>query len=276
MKFYLLILTFFLSFYNGQSIISPNFSIKTSPFEIINYGKSSYNIYYKVNFSDNSLSLEDRREAVCMLQLGDHVSKFFDYNQIRKDSLNEKFSKQDMIGSKEMGELLKIRVLWNNVIFKNNDSITVQDRFRKVYQYKESQPKLNWILEKGDKNILGYKCKKATVKYRGRDYVAWYTNDIPVSNGPYMFNGLPGLIMEIEDSDKKYHFVAIAIDKKPMEIYLRNEKSIFKTTREKFRNVQKTYRENPGAFYTGKAYNEDGTPIIIKQQNIKYEPMEIE
>ncbi|MEY8758661.1 GLPGLI family protein [Chryseobacterium tongliaoense] len=276
MKFYPLILTFFLSFYNGQSIISPNFSIKTAPFEVINYEKSSYNIYYKVNFLDNALSLNSQREVLCILEIGDKVSKFFDHNHMKIDSLDEKYSSQNTIGAKETGLYLKTKVLWHNVIFRNNDSITVQDRFRKVYQYEESQPKLNWSLEKEDKDILGYKCNKATVKYRGRDYVAWYTNDISVSNGPYIFNGLPGLIMEVEDSDRKYHFVAVGIDKNPRKIYLRNEKSILRTTREKFRNVQKTYRENPGAFYSGKAYNEDGTPIIIKQQNVKYESMEIE
>lgn len=276
MKFYLLIFSLIAIIINGQRIISPNFSIKSSPFEITEYGKSSYNIYYKVNFLDNALSPSSKREVLCILEVGDDVSKFFDYNQLKIDSLDEKYKSQNTIGSEEAGEYLKTKVLWKNVIFKNNSLTTVQDRFKYVYQYEEDQPKFNWSLEEGEKDILGYKCKKAKVKYRGRDYTAWYTTDIPINNGPYVFGGLPGLILEVEDSDKKYSFVAVGINKKSKPIYLRNEKTILKTTREKFRSAQKTYKENPGAFYTGAAYNEDGTPITIKSQNIQYEPMEIE
>ena len=276
MKFYLLILSFALSFFYGQTIIDTNFSIKTSPYEVINFENSTHSIYYKVSFSDNPLSKESKREAICILQIGDKVSKFLDFNQLRKDSLAEKYSHKSTIGAKETNEFFKISVLWNNVVFKNNEITTFQDRFKSVYQYEESTPNLNWNLVQGDKEILGYKCKKATVKHRGREYTAWYTVDIPINKGPYVFEGLPGLIMEIEDKDKKYHFVAVGIGKKALPIYLRNEKNIFKTTREKFRNVEKTYKENPAAFFTSKAYNEDGTPIVLKQQNIRYEPIEIE
>ncbi|UKB82083.1 GLPGLI family protein [Chryseobacterium sp. MEBOG06] len=277
MKFYLFIFSFFIILTNGQSIISPNFSIKTSPFDITDYGVSSYNIYYKVNFLDNARSPNSKREVMCILELGDgNISKFLDYNQVRIDSLDKKYSSQNSIGSEEAGQYLKIRVLWNNVIFKNHNLMTVQDRFKNVYQYDEEQPKLNWNLEKGEKIVLGHKCSRARVHYRGRDYIAWYTSEIPINNGPYIFGGLPGLILEIEDVDKKYSFEAVGITKTPKPIYLRNEKNILKTTREKFRNVQKTYKENPGAFYSGKAYNEDGSPIVLKQQNIQYEPLEIE
>lgn len=276
MKYYLFIFSFITVLASGQNIITPNFSIKTSPFEVTNYGKSSFNIYYKVNFLDNALSASSKREVMCILELGDNVSKFLDYNQLKKDSLTEKYSKQDAIGSKEMGEYMKIRVLWNNVIFKKNGLMTIQDRFKYVYQYEEDQPKLNWSLEKGEKILLGHKCNKAKVTYRGRNYIAWYTSEIPINNGPYVFGGLPGLILEIEDTDEKYTFEAVAITKTPIPIYLRNEKNILRTTREKFRNAQKAYMENPGAFYSGKAYNEDGTPIILKQQNIQYQSIEIE
>lgn len=276
MKFYSLVFSFVLSFFSGQTITDPNFSIKTSPYEVINFENSKHSIYYKVSFSDNPLSKESKREAICILQIGDRVSKFLDFNQLKKDSLAEKYSHQSTIGAKETNEFFKISVLWNNVIFKNNGITTVQDRFKSVYQYEENSPKLNWNLAQGNKEILGYQCKKAIVRYRGREYTAWYTVDIPINKGPYVFEGLPGLIMEIEDKDQKYHFVVVGIGKKPLPIYLRNEKNIFKTTREKFRNVEKTYKENPAAFFTGKAYNEDGTPIVFRQQNMRYEPMELD
>jgi GLPGLI family protein len=56
------------------------------------------------------------------------------------------------------------------------------------------------------------------------------------------------LILEISDDEDYVHFSAVAINDKSMEIYLRNEKSIIKTSRKKFREVQKSYFENPGVF----------------------------
>jgi Protein of unknown function (Porph_ging). len=225
---------------------------------------------------ENALSENSKREVLCILEQGESLSKFFDYNQLRKDSLLNKYKDLPTIGAKEANEILKIPVLWKKVVFKNQGSITVQDRYKDTYQYEEAQPKFNWKLENEEKNIIGYKCKKATGQYRGRNYIAWYAEEIPINNGPYIFEGLPGLILEAEDLDQKFKFVAVGINKKSKPIYLRNEKSIIKTSREKFRNVQKTFYENPGAIFSGKAYNEDGSPIIIKQQNIQYEPMEID
>lgn len=46
--------------------------------------------------------------------------------------------------------------------------------------------------------ICGYKCGMAKTHFRGRDWKVWYSVDIPVSTGPWKFNGLPGLVMKAE------------------------------------------------------------------------------
>lgn len=48
-------------------------------------------------------------------------------------------------------------------------------------------------------SILDYKCIKATTRFRGRDYTAWVTKELPINDGPWKFYGLPGLILQIED-----------------------------------------------------------------------------
>ena len=61
----------------------------------------------------------------------------------------------------------------------------------------------NWVLqEKSDTLIANYKCKKAITKFRGRDYVAYYTNEIANQGGPWKFDGLPGFILKIYSKDK--------------------------------------------------------------------------
>lgn len=64
-----------------------------------------------------------------------------------------------------------------------------------------------WTIEKDEKEILGYKCKKATDPV---GTVAWFAVDLPVSIGPFLYFGLPGLILEVEQ--KPLTFVATEID----------------------------------------------------------------
>lgn len=64
----------------------------------------------------------------------------------------------------------------------------------------------NWRLIDESKIINSFKCKKAEVTYKGRNWVAWYSVDIPLPYGPYKFTGLPGLIIKITDQNGDYDF----------------------------------------------------------------------
>lgn len=81
-----------------------------------------------------------------------------------------------------------------------------------MYKYEETIPQMNWTLTEETKTIKDLACKKATMRFRGRDYVAWYAVDIPLDCGPWKFHGLPGLIVELADTDNDYHFTLNAID----------------------------------------------------------------
>ena len=82
-----------------------------------------------------------------------------------------------------------------------------------IYQYTESRPEMKWRLKPEHKTILGYDCQRATCSFRGREYEAWFTLDIPLSYGPWKFHGLPGLILEVADTKNEYHFMVKGIEK---------------------------------------------------------------
>ncbi|MCL1668051.1 GLPGLI family protein, partial [Elizabethkingia ursingii] len=63
------------------------------------------------------------------------------------------------------------------------------------------------------------------------------------------------------------------MDKKDGDIYVRNEKEIFRVNRKQFRKLQKSYHDNPGFFHNG-AYEEDGSSIKLKSK--PYNPIELE
>jgi GLPGLI family protein len=58
---------------------------------------------------------------------------------------------------------------------------------------------IDWELSEITREIGGYKCQKATAKFKGREYEVWFTPDIPISTGPWKLWGLPGLILEGKD-----------------------------------------------------------------------------
>ena len=68
----------------------------------------------------------------------------------------------------------------------------------KIINY-EKFPRMDWQIKNETKKIQDYVCNKATTFFRGRNYTAWYSTDIPIKLGPWKFNGLPGAILQIYD-----------------------------------------------------------------------------
>ena len=71
----------------------------------------------------------------------------------------------------------------------------------------------DWQLLEGDSIVCGYPCHRATTTFRGRIWTVWYTLDLPYSDGPWKFCGLPGLVLYAYDSEDKFRFNCIGIEK---------------------------------------------------------------
>jgi len=80
----------------------------------------------------------------------------------------------------------------------------------------------DWQLQKGTEIILGYKCKKATTKKYGTLNTVYYTEELPISDGPFNYSGLPGLILKI--SSEKYEIIAYEITKKDENVIIEKPK----------------------------------------------------
>lgn len=68
-----------------------------------------------------------------------------------------------------------------------------------------------WVITDKTDTVFNYPCKLATTVYAGRNYTVWFTLDIPVSDGPWKFHGLPGLILRVEDDKKLFQYKAIGL-----------------------------------------------------------------
>jgi GLPGLI family protein len=126
----------------------------------------------------------------------------------------------------------------NDIVFHNvTDSKKVEQRelAEKNYIITDSIRKLNWKVAGETKVILGHNCMKATSQRMQESFrmsmdngetkrekvmdtlniVAWFTNEIPGSFGPEMYQGqLPGTILEIDVSNGRTSYKAIEISPK--------------------------------------------------------------
>ena len=69
-----------------------------------------------------------------------------------------------------------------------------------------------WTMTDEEKEIAGYACRKATAHYLGRDWTAWFTEEVPSQAGPWLLWGLPGLIVEARDADNYIIFKLTGIE----------------------------------------------------------------
>lgn len=84
----------------------------------------------------------------------------------------------------------------------------VYDRISKnPHYYEDSLTTPDWLLFPDTIRILNELCQKATSYYRGRNIIAWFAKNIPLQQGPWLYNGLPGLILKVEDTHNQFSFV---------------------------------------------------------------------
>ena len=95
-----------------------------------------------------------------------------------------------------------------------NQMVYMQHTMGKIapFHIRERLDLMKWkVSDKENLTLLGMPCKSATTTFRGRNYKAFYTEKIPIPEGPWKFSGLPGLILQIESEDGEYEYKATKI-----------------------------------------------------------------
>lgn len=117
----------------------------------------------------------------------------------------------------------------------------------------ESQDPIVWKLETETKQKGEWKLQKATTKFGGRHWTAWFTAAILYSEGPYKFKGLPGLIVELYDDNNNYFFELAKIEK-PKNPNLTIVETLFKKkpiviSYKKYIELQTNYYSDPYSIF---------------------------
>ncbi|MEH6534870.1 MAG: GLPGLI family protein [Psychroserpens sp.] len=140
----------------------------------------------------------------------------------------------------------------NNYYKSNLNQVTYYREKRGLKKAKiiKDNYKHNWQLTEEINYILDFTCQKATTSFRGRDYEVYFTKDLAYNDGPFKFNGLPGLILQVKSIDGTVNITAKSItyieEKVPLNPYLSIENTIdftdYKKLYKKYFNNMTGYR----------------------------------
>ncbi|MFW5761152.1 MAG: GLPGLI family protein [Cyclobacteriaceae bacterium] len=218
----------------------------------------------------NDTTMPDRTDTdILTLQIGSHISKSFSKHLFQADSIYTENIKKGLSKSPMFqGSVPPVEIYKN---YPANKTTVTYRTFGEgpTFLYTEDSLKFEWKILPDTKEHLSYSCQKAITTFRGRTYEAWFTFDIPISEGPYKFKGLPGLILQIQDSKNHYVFDCIGIEKKTnCDAIKMWDWEYEEISREKLNTFIKRIHENPISFL-----KTSGITLLQKGKEGQVEPV---
>jgi GLPGLI family protein len=188
-------------------------------------------VYYHFTQKESAKDKTAFRDDQMTLDIGAQMSHYYDETKARKDSiallplsnLNPNSIKsisvykdnQENAIDNSLGDKYEQNYFDGNSerVYKNrlNGEITIIDNSNGLYRCEDPVGILDWEITQDTATIFNYSCQKAKVRFRGRNYEAWFAPEIPVNDGPWKFFGLPGLIVKIEDTDGLIAFECVGL-----------------------------------------------------------------
>jgi GLPGLI family protein len=226
----------------------------------LSYAQNNFqkiDVIYELNYKISKQDSTDIRTEDFLLSVDNGVSIFNSINFRIGDSITK--------NSKNLADIYKIpKTKFTNTIEKNRNN-SLMTYYQKVgtdrFKYIDTLPTFEWKLINDEKKIGEYICKKAITNFAGRNYVAWYSLDFPVFDGPFKFYGLPGLIFQIYDTSNDYNFNLKNI-KTPINQSVFDKNSYKKLTKDDFFRWVNRYKNNPELLLKN-------SPIQLSEEDMK-------
>lgn len=171
----------------------------------------------KSNKKINDMIITADKSVVYILHFNDSSSIFEKEKKIFKDRKSLLLSKLSSAG-------------FSGIIYRNSFNkilLRQKERAGETFIINYPFPYLKWKLKNETKKIGNYLCYKAISK---REYknskgqlkydiiIGWYSQDIPISIGPYLYGGLPGLILELETEREIFQVTKIKLNNSNFKI----------------------------------------------------------
>lgn len=241
-------------------------------------GSSTLEVTYDYNYVTDTLDRTKTNDDVMILQLGGPVSKFYSYNTFRVDSLIAGAVSVDAV----LADIGRYRGGEHWIVYKNHPAgrLTLIDKIgTEHYRMEEELAPQQWQVLDEVRTIEGYTVQRAECDFRGRRWVAWFTTEIPLSEGPWKFNGLPGLILEVADSRGDHSFTLSGLRVIDNGSVTWPEYQYLKADRDDYLRTARKYKENPLGMMSSsgtivKVMSPDGKEITPTIEAMKYNFLE--
>jgi len=186
----------FLIFFTTVSLIAQDFQ-----------GIATYKTQRKLDIEIDSTQVGGMQDEIMAM-----LKKQFEKTYILTFNKEESLYKEDesLAPPAKGGVMVFVSDSGSGILYKNVKEqryVKQTDFLGKEFLIQDSLNTLGWQLQSETKNIGTYTCFKATLERevesddngtkKTQMVTAWYTPQIPVSNGPEEFQGLPGLILEL-------------------------------------------------------------------------------
>lgn len=215
-----------------------------------------------------------------LLDIDGNHSRFYSYKIFQSDST---FIANDKLGR----ETLRKSMDYEFMVIKRKGLNQISKFYKgliDIYEMTEATPDFQWKILDTVKMIAEHQCQKASLNYKGRKWEAWFAVDIPISDGPYIFSGLPGLIISMADTSGSYSFHLTSLKKNEENLYTSNHTSL-RTVPVNIKQLHKLfidfyndpYKEVKSGHVKMKVVDQDGKEITpnfqeltrIKQESIR-------
>lgn len=264
------------------TIVNPNEVLKAEPIDDV-----LFTVQYELNFVGDTLHPDKKMEETMMLKIGKKNSVFYSYARYLTDSIIEIDKKNgadfDVIHNHMKMYTPKV----SYKIYKNypaGKTTYIDQIATNRFTCKENTLLPEWTILDDTLTIHSYTCRKAVCQLYGRTYEAWFTPEIPRSEGPWKLQGLPGLILKAEDTDGHYKFECTGItqnrDEEDKIMY--SDDGCQPISRKELNKLYARFAADPIGYMTTASpnvkvvmKNDDGSPASIPK-NTPHNPIERE
>ncbi len=238
-------------------------------------GSATYKTASQVPFKMEGSDISPDQKKMMEERMAKAMQKEFELKFNRNESIYSEVEELEKEGQRGM-RFMSMIMGTGGILYKNVKEGTYLDKvefFGKQFLIMDTIEKLDWKLEKGSKAIGKYQCNKATAQRvvtisrsetnDGESHdttysdtiniTAWYSMQVPVSNGPAQYGGLPGLIMELNDGTTTMLCTRLSLKpgeeieiKKPEGGEEVSQEEYERITQEKLEEMRRMYRRPRG------------------------------
>ena len=239
-------------------------------------------VTYSLGFQEDSTYQNARRQEDMLLFIGSTISRFVSNNYFIGDSMARTATSQENFQriASDRGNPLPI-VRFKYEIFKNypKGKQTFIDNVLGggMFKFEEDLALFKWELLNETAIISGYKAQKATTEFGGRKWVVWFSTEIPFNDGPYKFNGLPGLIVKVYDTNQHYVFELKSIHRPGYKLFIGfPELDYIESTKKEYFKAKDNMRDNIITQAKSAGLNNEVQQKVAKTMQRRNNPIELD